>query len=81
VRTDSTVVFKEQGGSKRFAVKFSSKRAADVLPGMLVMATIVELSDGNLFMTDWGYTYPSFYAAVADHKDNFGAIFTPSMVY
>eukprot|EP00775_Hariotina_reticulata_P007001 gene7001-7215_t len=81
VKTDSTVVFKQKGGSKRFNVKLSSKRAADLLPGMLVMATIVELSDGSVFMTDWGYTYPTYYAPVADHQEDFGSHFLTPLVY
>eukprot|EP00775_Hariotina_reticulata_P006977 gene6977-7191_t len=81
VKTDSTVVLKQKGGSKRFNVKLSSKRAADLLPGMLVMATIVELSDGSVFMTGWGYTYPTYYAPVADHQEDFGSHFLTPLIY
>jgi len=62
-------------------VQLSARRAADLQPGMVMGASIVELSDGSSFVTDWGYVYPSFYAAVADHKEEFGSTQPPGCLF
>jgi hypothetical protein len=54
VNPDNSVVFKQYGGEQTYSVPFSAKRAADILPGMVMIVTIVTLSNGDVFATDWG---------------------------
>eukprot|EP00879_Flechtneria_rotunda_P001274 GHRR01001422.1.p1 GENE.GHRR01001422.1~~GHRR01001422.1.p1 ORF type:complete len:307 (+),score=90.27 GHRR01001422.1:1674-2594(+) len=72
VNRDNSVVFKQLDTDKQFTIPFSAKRAADLLPGMVMIATLVTLSDGTMFATDWGYVYPTYYAPVMDHQVDFG---------
>lgn len=80
-RPDSKICFKEWRGSKQFTVQFSAKRAADFLPGMVMCATFVTLSDNTHFITDWGYTFPSFYAPYLTGPDDFGCYDRADLVY
>lgn len=54
VNPDNSVVFKQYGGEQTYSVPFSAKRAADILPGMVMIATLVKLSNGDMYATDWG---------------------------
>ena len=69
---DSSITFREYKGDQQYTIQFSEKRAADFLPGMVMIATFVTLSDGTQFATDWGYVYPTFYAHQMDHGQDFG---------
>jgi hypothetical protein len=48
------VVFKQYDGEETYTVPFSAKRAADIQPGMVMIVTLVKLSNGDLYATDWG---------------------------
>jgi hypothetical protein len=54
VNPDHSVVFKQYGGQQTYTVPFSAKRAADLHPGMVMIVTLVTLSNGDMFATDWG---------------------------
>lgn len=71
VRHDNEIQFREWRGSKELSVKFMS-RAQDFLPGMVVRATFVTLSNGTHFMTDWGYVFATFYTPYLTSTDDFG---------
>lgn len=81
VQPDHKIVFQELGGSRKFTIPFTEKRAADFLPGMVLCATFVTLSDGTVFVTDWGYIYPTFYAPRMDHEIDFGPFNLVQLVY
>lgn len=78
---DSTITFRQYQGDQQYTIQFSKKRAADFLPGMVIMATFVELSDGTLYATDWGYVYPTFYAPQMDHANDYGEVGIVQLVY
>jgi hypothetical protein len=54
VNPDNSVVLKQYDGEQTYTVPFSAKRAADIQPGMVMIATLVTLSNGDIFATDWG---------------------------
>lgn len=81
VNPDNSVVFKQYGGEQTYTVPFSAKRAADIQPGMVMIATLVTLSNGDIFATDWGYVYPTYYAPVMDHAYDFGPNKNVQLVY
>ncbi|KAF6255483.1 hypothetical protein COO60DRAFT_1535092 [Scenedesmus sp. NREL 46B-D3] len=81
VNPDNSVVFKQYGGEQTYSVPFSAKRAADILPGMVMIATLVKLSNGDMYATDWGYVYPTYYAPVMDHAYDFGPNKNVQLVY
>lgn len=80
---DHTVVLQElfSDTSRQVAVPFTAKRAADFRPGMAMGCTLVTLSDGSCFITDWGYVFPSFYAPLITSKEAFGPFDHPELVY
>jgi hypothetical protein len=80
VRPDSKVVFHEFKGSRKFTVPFSAKRAADFIPGMVMSATLVRLSNGYTFATEWGYVYPTFWIPFTN-KAEFGPYDDVELVY
>lgn len=73
VRPDHQIDFREWQGSQRYTVQFSAYRAADFLPGMVLSATIVTLSDGTCFMADIGYCYPTYYVPHLAGREDFEA--------
>lgn len=81
VNADHSVVFKQLGGDETYTIPFSAKRAPDFRPGMVMIATFVTLSNGDMFATDWGYVYPTYYAPVMDHKYDFGPLENVQLVY
>jgi len=81
VRPDHQIVFKEWKGSQEFVVQYSAKRAADFLPGMLMCATFVTLSNKRSFVTDCGYIFPSLYNAHMTSKEDFGPYDPVNLVY
>lgn len=81
VNPDSSVTFRQYKGHSKYTIPFSEKRAADFIPGMIMIATFVTLSDGTQFVTDWGYVYPTYYAPLMDHAHDFGAVGNVQLVY
>lgn len=81
VNPDSSITFRQYQGTQEYTIPFSEKRAGDFLPGMLMIATFVTLSDGTQYVTDWGYVYPTFYAPAMDHAFDFGPNGNVQLVY
>ncbi|KAF8059999.1 hypothetical protein HT031_004937 [Scenedesmus sp. PABB004] len=81
VNADHSVTLTPHGGGASHTVPFSAKRAADLLPGQVIIVTLVHLSDGSVFATDWGYVWPTYYAPHMDHSHDFGPQGIVSLVY
>lgn len=82
VNADSSVTFAPyKAAGEAITIPFHHKRAADILPGMVMIVTMVHLSDGSNYATDWGYVYPTYYAQHMDQEHDFGAIGNVTLVY
>jgi hypothetical protein len=81
VLPDHRIVFQEWRGTKHFTVQFSAKRAADFVPGMVMCASFVTLSDGRSFITDWGYVAPSYYTPYMTSEEEMGPYQCFELVY
>jgi hypothetical protein len=81
VRPDNTILFQEWKGSQQFVVQFSARRAADFRPGQVICCTFVTLSNGAHFVTDWGYTFPTYYAHCLNSKQDFACYGKAQLLY
>lgn len=70
MQPDHKIGFQEWQGSQHFTVQFTACRAADFIPGMVLSATVVTLSDGTSFMTDWNYVFPTYYVPHLTGKED-----------
>jgi hypothetical protein len=81
VRPDNTILFQEWKGSQQFTAQFSARRAADFRPGQVICCTFVTLSNGSHFVTDWGYTFPAYYAHCLTGKQDFACYGKAQLLY